>query len=96
MDDRKTVLFVVCSYYSIHELKGNTHKAPYPDARKMAIKLLTRNVAITHTEIAKLLGVTRSSISWSWKRAKLRFQSDLKFMAQYEVLKNRVDHAIKT
>lgn len=98
MDRYSVIMKTVCSEFLLFrsDLHGSSRKYPLPDARKIAVKLLTQYTKYSHYEIAKLLGVTRSCVCVGWKRTKDRMQFDKHFRAQYETIKNKVDDAFKT
>lgn len=98
MDKHMIILDAVSVHLSVNidDLRGNSHKWLVADARKLAIRLLTIHTNLNHSDQAKLLGLTRSSVSKAWKRTKDKLVFDKQFLNHYETLKHLVSHAIKT
>ena len=70
------------------DLRKNTNKVPYPDARKLFVKIAYPKISIDHSEIMEYIGKQRTSFYHNINQANNLIETDKYYIRIYSELLN--------
>lgn len=69
--------------FGVFDIKKDTNAKPYPDARKLFVRIAHRNSTLDESAIMKYIGKHRTSFYWNIRQAENLLQTDKELRGLY-------------